>query len=113
MQTPQTRPRSGESASSWSEETITRDEKADVVGGWAMKQRHSTFSGRIGLWVGGGEEAPGGHVPENSECPRFSSSIMKQLGLHHRQLHALLDDIEDRLHRLRREVKPAIKQIAA
>jgi hypothetical protein len=38
---------------------------------------------------------------------------MKRLGLHHRQLHALLDDIEDPLHRLRREVKPAIKQIAA
>ena len=39
--------------------------------------------------------------------------IMKRFGLHQRQLQALLDDIEDRLHRLRREVKPAIKQTAA
>ena len=43
----------------------------------------------------------------------LADPIMKRLGLHHRQLHALLDDIEDRLHRLRREVKPSIKQIAA
>lgn len=43
----------------------------------------------------------------------FADPILKRLSLHHRQLHALLDDIEDRLHRLRRQVKPAIKQIAA
>lgn len=43
----------------------------------------------------------------------FADPVLKRLGLHHRQLHALLDDIEDRLHRLRREVKPAIKQLAA
>lgn len=43
----------------------------------------------------------------------FADPILKRLGLHQRQLHALLDDIEDRLHRLRRQVKPEIKQIAA
>ncbi len=43
----------------------------------------------------------------------FADPILKRLGLHHRQLHALVDDIEDRLHRLRRQVKPTIKQIAA
>ena len=43
----------------------------------------------------------------------FADPILKRLGLHQRQLHALLDDIEDRLHRLRRQVKPAIKQVAA
>lgn len=43
----------------------------------------------------------------------FADPIMKRLGLHQRQLHSLLDDIEDHLHRLRRQVKPAIKQIAA
>ena len=43
----------------------------------------------------------------------LADPVMKRLGLHQRQLHALLDDVEDRLHRLRRQVKPAIKQIAA
>jgi hypothetical protein len=43
----------------------------------------------------------------------LADPIMKRLGLHQRQLHALLDDIEERLYRLRRQVKPAIKQIAS
>ena len=43
----------------------------------------------------------------------FADPILKRLGLHQRQLHVLLDDIEDRLHRLRRETKPVIKQLAA
>ena len=43
----------------------------------------------------------------------FADPVLKRLGLHQRQLDALLDDIEDRLHRLRRQVKPAIKQVAA
>lgn len=43
----------------------------------------------------------------------FADPVLKRLGLHCRQLHALLDDIEDRLHLLRRRIKPAVKQLAA
>jgi hypothetical protein len=39
--------------------------------------------------------------------------ILKRLGLHRRQLHALVDAIDERLHLLRRRVKPAIKQLVA
>ena len=43
----------------------------------------------------------------------FTDPILKRLGLHHRQLHALLDTIEDRLYLLRRRAKPVIKQLSA
>lgn len=43
----------------------------------------------------------------------FTDPVLRRLGLHHRQLNALLDAIEDRLHLLRRRVKPAIKQLAS
>lgn len=43
----------------------------------------------------------------------FADPVMKRLGLQQCQLHALLDDIEDRLHRLRRQLKPTMKQRAA
>jgi hypothetical protein len=43
----------------------------------------------------------------------LTDPILKRLGLHQRQLHVLLDDIEERLHRLRRQAKPVIKQLGA
>jgi hypothetical protein len=36
----------------------------------------------------------------------LNDPLLKRLGLHHRQLHALLDAIEDRLYLLRKRLKP-------
>jgi len=54
MQTPQTRPRSGESASSSVEETITRDENADAVGEtfrlWSLSGFHGLSRAHAIRW---------------------------------------------------------------